>query len=444
MNRIATDTKSTQNISSALLTYTYTADADRELLIQINASGLAGDGIYRACVSKQINGTGGVYQSPTTAVALAATVTTAFLPSITLAVESGDVVKTYLQGLAADTSVGIVTEVFDASTILSGISLADDAITASKFDESTAFPVKSADTGSTAIARVGADSDTLETLSDQIDLQAVATELAKVPKSDSTVTWNSTALASINAEVDTALNTAIPGSPTANSVNERVAAIDDLTQASGAGDLAAILLDTGTTLDDLVDDLESRLTATRAGYLDNLSAGAVAQATELAKVPKSDGVVTWNDTAKATLQAEATDALNAYDPPTKAELDSAVSPLATQTSVNDLPTNSELATALAAADDAVLAAIAALENLSAAEVNAEMVDALTVDVIADSIATDGSRPTFAQAMLMLTRFMMERSVVDVTMTVNKEDGTTSAMTFTLNDATSPTSITRAS
>lgn len=45
----------------------------------------------------------------------------------------------------------------------------------------------------------------------------------------------------VNAEVDTALNTAIPGSPTADSVNERIKAIDDLTQASGAGDLAAIL-----------------------------------------------------------------------------------------------------------------------------------------------------------------------------------------------------------
>ena len=47
--------------------------------------------------------------------------------------------------------------------------LADDAIKASKFDESTAFPVKSADSGGTQIARVGADGDTLETLSDQID-----------------------------------------------------------------------------------------------------------------------------------------------------------------------------------------------------------------------------------------------------------------------------------
>jgi hypothetical protein len=47
-------------------------------------------------------------------------------------------------------------------------------------------------------------------------------------------------LANINAEVDTALNTAIPGSPAANSINERIAALDDLTQASGAGDLVAI------------------------------------------------------------------------------------------------------------------------------------------------------------------------------------------------------------
>lgn len=55
---------------------------------------------------------------------------------------------------------------------------------------------------------------------------ATAAELAKVPKSDSNVTWNATALASINAEVDTALNTPIPGSPTADSINERIVAID--------------------------------------------------------------------------------------------------------------------------------------------------------------------------------------------------------------------------
>lgn len=47
--------------------------------------------------------------------------------------------------------------------------LANDAITSAKYDESTAYPIKSADTGATQIARTGADSDTLETVSDQID-----------------------------------------------------------------------------------------------------------------------------------------------------------------------------------------------------------------------------------------------------------------------------------
>lgn len=112
--------------------------------------------------------------------------------------------------------------------------------------------------------------------------------------------------------------------------------------------------------------------------------------------------VPWNASWDAEVQSEVTDALNVYDPPTKAELDAAVAPLATaanlatvagyldteiaailadtselqtdwanggrldlildarasQTSVDDLPTSAELATALAGADDAVLAQIA--------------------------------------------------------------------------------------
>ena len=50
-----------------------------------------------------------------------------------------------------------------------GVVLVNDAITSAKFDESTAFPLKATDSGSTYIARTGADSDTLETLSDQLD-----------------------------------------------------------------------------------------------------------------------------------------------------------------------------------------------------------------------------------------------------------------------------------
>jgi hypothetical protein len=72
--------------------------------------------------------------------------------------------------------------------------LADDVITAAKFDESTAFPVKSADTGATQIARVGADSDTLETLSDQLDAidDYVDTEVAAIKAKTDLITTGTT------------------------------------------------------------------------------------------------------------------------------------------------------------------------------------------------------------------------------------------------------------
>ncbi len=97
---------------------------------------------------------------------------------------------------------------------------------------------------------------------------------------------------------------------------------------------------------------------------------------------------------------------------------------------------SELAVELARVDAAVTT------RATPAQVNTEVVDVITVDVLADSVATDGTRPTVGQALLMIARFLQERSVSGTTVTVKKEDGSTTSMTFTLNDATSPTSITR--
>jgi hypothetical protein len=62
--------------------------------------------------------------------------------------------------------------------------------------------------------------------------------------------------------------------------------------------------------------------------------------------------------------------------------------------------------------------------------------------IADSVPADGTRPTPAQALYMITQFLTEASVSSTTLTVKKVDGSTSLMTFTLNSATTPTSITR--
>lgn len=103
-------------------------------------------------------------------------------------------------------------------------------------------------------------------------------------------------------------------------------------------------------------------------------------------------------TMKTSVQTAATASLNAYDPPTRAELTSDVSALATASSIAalnnlssaqaqtaaaaaltayDPPTHAELTSGLASADDATLAAIAALNNVSTAQVQTSAAAALT-------------------------------------------------------------------
>lgn len=84
-----------------------------------------------------------------------------------------------------------------------------------------------------------------------------------------------------------------------------------------------------------------------------------------------------------------------------------------------------------------------LSTVTTAQVKAEVVAALTVDLLADSVAVDGTRPTMAQAIYEMIQFLTEKSVSGTTVTVKKVDGSTSLMTFTLDSATDPTSITRA-
>jgi hypothetical protein len=92
--------------------------------------------------------------------------------------------------------------------------------------------------------------------------------------------------------------------------------------------------------------------------------------------------------------------------------------------------------------DDVPGLIAALNDLSAAEVNTQ-VDAAFTTQMADSVPADGTIPTREQAIYMITQFLLERAVSGTTVTGKKVDGSTSLMTLTLNDGTTPTSITRA-
>jgi hypothetical protein len=93
--------------------------------------------------------------------------------------------------------------------------------------------------------------------------------------------------------------------------------------------------------------------------------------------------------------------------------------------IDDLPTNAELATALGTADDAVLAAVAALNNLSAAQVNAEVVDVIRTDTISElAQGAPAATPTVATALMLL--YMALRNQITVTgssMTVSNDAGT---------------------
>lgn len=77
-----------------------------------------------------------------------------------------------------------------------------------------------------------------------------------------------------------------------------------------------------------------------------------------------------------------------------------------------------------------------------ADVAAIKASILTTALV-ESYNVDGAAPTLSQLLFLLLAFLTERSISTTTLTANKLDGSTAAATFTLNDATNPTAITRA-
>lgn len=126
---------------------------------------------------------------------------------------------------------------------------------------------------------------------DNLSAGAVALDstVAKAATALSTGTWTAARAGYLDnlsggaVALDSTVAKAATALSTAQWSNTRAGYLDNLSAGAVALEATAqsILTDTGTTLDNLVDDLESRLTATRAGYLDNLSAGAVAQQSTL-------------------------------------------------------------------------------------------------------------------------------------------------------------------
>lgn len=111
-------------------------------------------------------------------------------------------IKTDTAAILVDTS----TTLDDHLTDIKGTGFVKD--THSLIDIETYVDIL--DDGTSGNAKIA--TDVAAVLVDTADIQpnyATSAELAKVPKSDGTSSWNATALAAINAEVDTALDTAI-------------------------------------------------------------------------------------------------------------------------------------------------------------------------------------------------------------------------------------------
>jgi hypothetical protein len=169
----------------------------------------------------------------------------------------------------------------------------------------------------------------------------------------------------------------------------------------------AILVDTGTTLDGKLDTIDNFLDTEIAailadtnelqgdwvngGRLDLILDAILADTAEIGSAGAGLTAVPWNASWDAEVQSEVADGLAAYDPPTKAEM-----------------------------------------------------DAMWTTAATESYASDNAAATPAQLLYMILCTVSEFSVSGTTITGKKLDGSTTAMTWTLDDATSPTSRTRAS
>lgn len=178
-----------------------------------------------------------------------------------------------------------------------------------------------------------------------------------------------------NSTARTEIRATGAGSGTFDEASDSQEAIRDNMGTAQTGDSYAIV-NSGTfgnsALNTDLDALLTRLTATRAGYLDNLSGGAVALASALVTLQTSVDDLPTNAelaTALGTADDAVLAAIAALNNLSQANIRTALGMASANldTQLADLPTNAELATALGTADDAVLAAIAALNNLSSAQ-----------------------------------------------------------------------------
>ena len=312
------------------------------------------------------------------------------------------------------------------------------------------------------------------------------------------------ALSTVDTVVDSILEdtgTTIPGTiATVDTVVDGIKAVTDNLPDSGAlsslatasavatvdGNVDAVLVDTGTTLPATLSTLESKVDAVDAvadgikAVTDNLpdsgALSSLATASALATVDTNvDSVlVDTGTTIPATLSTidGKVDTVDTVADAIKAVTDNlpdsgALSSLATASALATVDGNVDailvdtgttlpatLSTIEGKVDTVDTVADSISSTLSSGVTVASISDgAIGADAVADiwstaalaeSYASDGSTGTGAQLLYQIQQALTEFAISSTTLTVKKLDGSTTASTYTLDDASAPTSRTRAS
>ncbi len=126
-----------------------------------------------------------------------------------------------------------------------------------------------------------------------------------------------------------------------------------------------------------------------------------------------------------------------------AEVDTGITDAALATAANLETVDTNVDAILIDTASTIPSQITGLNDISAANVNTEVVDVMRTDLIPNAVNTDGTMPTIAQAIYLILQALTEHSVSGTTDTIKAVDGSTTLATVTLSDATNPTSVTRA-
>lgn len=271
----------------------------------------------------------------------------------------------------------------------------------------------------TEIAAIKAKTDNLP--SDPADASDIAASFSTVNSTLSTIAgYIDTEVAAIKAKTDN-----LPASPAATSDIPSAATIADAvwdealsghtTAGSGGKALSDIDTHTDTEVASILAAVDTEVAAIKA---------------------KTDQLTfTTANQVDATTMSMAANALTAAA--TASDFGTEV---ATAVWASATRTLSALGFTLSASD---LAADTIGASELASDAITEIVNAVLTTAMTESYNADGAAPTLAQAMFVTMQRLTEFAISGTTVTVKKLDGSTTAYTLTLDDATDPTSTTRA-